>query len=310
MKEPLEGILSHLLFHKSLIDEEGGQEKIDRYIEIVQEIDQGMHAAVCDPFEKAIVAAFELVVEQELDPWDIDLVSFTDMYLKRVREDGEVHFLTAGGLLYLAWRVLRLQSDEAVERAQAPTECVEPAYADWDLGAMVYQSPEEYDFTQAVLQAKTPLQDPFGNRGERPVSLMELVDAFGEANDEIDRLRLIREARARLQAGVVTDFSEEIHSEDLLQEIQTTWERIRGQEGTPIRFRDLHGSDLWDKLTVFVSLLYLMKLEKIRLWQESLPNGDILMERTAEALSSEEVLVRTRPETATVPEAKLEAMVA
>ena len=63
MSETSQAILNHLLFHKSLISEQEGGERINRYLSMLGEIDQGMHVAVRDPFEMSVVAAFELVLE-------------------------------------------------------------------------------------------------------------------------------------------------------------------------------------------------------------------------------------------------------
>ncbi|HYS71864.1 MAG TPA: hypothetical protein VEM95_05530, partial [Thermoplasmata archaeon] len=65
MSEAYETVLNHLLFHKSLISETDGGGRITRYVTMLGEIDQGMHVALRDPFEKAVAAAFELVLEKE-----------------------------------------------------------------------------------------------------------------------------------------------------------------------------------------------------------------------------------------------------
>ena len=83
MSEAYETVLNHLLFHKALISENNGAERISRYVSMLGEIDQGMHVALRDPFEKAVAAAFELVIEKQLDPWDLDLAQFTRMFLPK-----------------------------------------------------------------------------------------------------------------------------------------------------------------------------------------------------------------------------------
>ncbi len=103
MSENYQAILNHLLFHKALISEAEGGERINRYLAMLNDIDQGMHVAVRDPFEKSVVAAFELVLERHLDPWEINLVQFTKLFLDKVKKDGAVNFVTAGKLVFLAW---------------------------------------------------------------------------------------------------------------------------------------------------------------------------------------------------------------
>ena len=111
MSEAYETVLNHLLFHKALISEHDGAQRISRYVSMLGEIDQGMHVALRDPFEKAVAAAFELVIEKQLDPWDLDLAQFTRMFLEKVQQGGPVNFVTAGKLIFMAWSILKLQSD-------------------------------------------------------------------------------------------------------------------------------------------------------------------------------------------------------
>ena len=57
MSEAYETVLNHLRFHKALISETDGGDRISRYVTMLNEIDQGMHVALRDPFEKAVAAA-------------------------------------------------------------------------------------------------------------------------------------------------------------------------------------------------------------------------------------------------------------
>src|SRR5437773_1140763 len=96
MSENYQTVLNHLLFHKALISETEGGQRINRYLAMLNEIDQGMHVAVRDPFEKSVVAAFELVLERQMDPWEINLTPFTKLFLEKVKKEGTVNFVTCG----------------------------------------------------------------------------------------------------------------------------------------------------------------------------------------------------------------------
>src|SRR3989449_5261994 len=110
MSENYQTVLNHLLFHKALISETEGGQRINRYLGMLNEIDQGMHVAVRDPFEKSIVAAFELVLERHLDPWEINLVQFTKLFMNKVKKDGAVNFVTAGEDGFFPSSFLEMQS--------------------------------------------------------------------------------------------------------------------------------------------------------------------------------------------------------
>ena len=125
-----EDVLNHLMFHKALTADHESGERITRYLEMVHEIEGGHYLAVRDPMEKAIAAAFELVIAEQFDPWEIDLAAFTKLYLEKVRDDGVVNFVTAGKLVAMAWSILKMQSDGLLARAEPPAS-QDWLFADW-----------------------------------------------------------------------------------------------------------------------------------------------------------------------------------
>src|SRR2546428_12568982 len=120
MSENYQAILNHLLFHKALISETEGGERINRYLAMLNEIDQGMHVAVRDPFEKSVVAAFELALERRLDPWEINLVPFTKLFLDKGKKDGSVNFVTAGEGAVFVPAIPTMVVDEVLLDAMPP----------------------------------------------------------------------------------------------------------------------------------------------------------------------------------------------
>jgi segregation and condensation protein A len=290
MSEAYETVLNHLMFHKALISDKDGGERISRYVTMLNEIDQGMHVALRDPFEKAVAAAFELVIEKQFDPWDIDLAQFTRMYLEKVQGGGPVNFVTAGKLVFMAWSILKLQSDFVLVQAQPPP-ADQDASPDWDLDA--YREPEDLDFNQAVLGAgRMPIAEAIRREGHRAVTLMELMNAFDEARRDAEvqlQLSALREQAAKAYAP---DFHTKVHSEDLSEDIGLTWSRIVRFNGSAIPLDHLAPTrDRWDLITVFVSVLFLAKMEKVKLWQDAYPMGDIFVQRTSKeaALNPEDL---------------------
>src|SRR2546427_6569313 len=224
MSENYQTVLNHLLFHKALISETEGGQRINRYLSMLNEIDQGMHVAVRDPFEKSVVAAFELVLERQMDPWEINLVPFTKLFLDKVKKDGSVNFVTAGKLVFMAWSILKLQSDRVLVNATpAPAE---EAPADWEFAGL--QEPEDLDFNEAVLAAgRVPIAEAIRRTGRRAVTLMELMDAFDEACRDAEaqlELNALREAAVKAFAP---NFHDKGHTEDLSEDIGLTWNRPR-----------------------------------------------------------------------------------
>lgn len=300
MSEAYESVLNHLLFHKSLISEKDGAERINRYLAMLKDIDQGMYIAVADPFDKGIAAAFELVLENQMDPWDIDLIQFTRMYLKRVKREGGVNFVTAGKLIFMAWSILKMQSDEVLLSAEPPKN-EETFFSDWDVGFEFYRDPEDLDYTEKVLSGHSlPLQEAIRREGHRAVTLMELMKAFDEGRKEAElrmQLNALREKAIMMRS---TDFHEKVHGEDISDDLRLTWSRILDFNGTSIPLGSLCYGDRWDTITVFVSLLYLAKMNKIEIKQKALPFGEIYVRKTApeETLTVEEIRAEIESEEA------------
>ena len=289
MSETSQAILNHLLFHKSLISEQDGGERINRYLSMLGEIDQGMHVAVRDPFEKSVVAAFELVLEKQMDPWEIDLMQFTRLFLDKVRKDGTVNFVTAGKLVFLAWSILKLQSDKVLLAAQPPE--AESSADGWDLD--LYRDPEDLDYNQLILEgAKMPLNEAIRREGRRAVTLMELMDAFDEARREAEIQMQLNALREQAIKRFAPNFHQKVHGEDLTEDIGLTWGRLTQFNGNPIPLRSLVAGSVWDEVTVFMALLFLAQLQKIKLWQKELPHGEIYVKRlsTEETISADELL--------------------
>jgi len=289
MSETSQAILNHLLFHKSLISEQEGGDRINRYLSMLGEIDQGMHVAVRDPFEKSVVAAFELVLEKQLDPWEIDLMEFTKLFLDKVRKDGTVNFVTAGKLVFLAWSILKLQSDKVLLAAQPP----EPDAPEdgWDLD--LYSDPEDVDYNHLILDgARMPLNEAIRREGRRAVTLMELMDAFDEARREAEIQMQLNALREQAIKRFAPNFHQKVHGEDLTEDIGLTWGRLTQFNGDPVPLRSLVAGSVWDEVTVFMALLFLAQLQKVKLWQKEFPHGEIFVKRlsTEETLAADDLL--------------------
>lgn len=290
-----EDVLGHLMFHKALTADHESGERINRYLQMVQEIEKGHYLTLRDPLEKAIAAAFELVLERSYNPWEIDLAAFTKLYMEKVRDDGIVNFVTAGKLVAMAWSILKLQSDNLLGKA-TPPEPQECFFSDWDLGLDGDGGPGPGDFTASVLAGRVPLAEAIRREGRRAVTLIELMDALDEARDEAARQLELAALRERARATAPRDFDTKVHGEDLNEDLALTWSRILQHDHEPVSLEALADHDPWDRITVFVSVLYLAKMEKVALSQEDFPYGDIAVRRLSDDETVEAVPVPHPPE--------------
>ncbi|UCE73781.1 MAG: segregation/condensation protein A [Methanomassiliicoccales archaeon] len=273
-------LINHLLFHKALISESDGGERIEEYLQLVRNIDSGMHIAISDEFEKSISLVFELVMEQHFNPWDIDLIKFSKLYLKKIRKEKEVDLITAGKIVFMAWSILKLQSDELLTRADVPEE-EEFYFEGWNImPEEFYNSTEALDYTQAVVsEERIPIKEKIRHKKNRPVTLMELVSAFSEAKKDVKKQKILNERRAQLRELMKIDenFDEKVHKEDLEEDIYVTWQRICMIEEDSMLLDDLIDGSQDDLIARFVSILFLAMDDRIRITQRRFPYGEIVI---------------------------------
>ena len=291
-REAAEKVLNYLVFHRSLLGEsEDTSQLLERYLALVENLKEGVHIVIPDPAQKAVALLFELVMEEEFDPWEIDLVKFTQSYLERVQQDGAVNFAIAGRLLYMAWSILFLQS-EAVLKLRAQTDPALAAPADGTAEGLdesylpLMDSPEAVDVTSTILNSAEPppLLEMVRHPETRPVSLLELVRAFGEAEADARRSMRIQELRERLREEQRAPPEVLVHGDLPERDLTDAWSAaLQHPIGEPFPLLDLwHPLEGRDRLVaVFLALLFLAREKSIELRQESLLESPVLVVRTA-----------------------------
>jgi segregation and condensation protein A len=274
-------MMRHLMWHKAIHSEEEGGARIDEYLKMLRERGEGTHVAFADPFDRSIAIAFELVLEQGMDPWHIDLVRFTALYLERVRDGTDIDLITAGKLLHMAWSILKLQSERLRLAAEPPVPEPDPIPS-WDEIPLENVDDPDAEFTMRVNDGTAPIDEKVRHKGDRKVTLMELVDALEEARREADLRKSIVEAREHEKAirrakrkGRAEDAA---HKDDQEGDIAEVWDRILGRNGVPIPITDIQGKQREDVVKTLVSVLFLARANRIRLWQENFPYGMIFIQ--------------------------------
>ncbi|TFG56884.1 MAG: hypothetical protein E4H30_02560 [Methanomassiliicoccus sp.] len=269
----LDNVLGHLMFHKALIDEGRGGEKIDRYLGLLRSAEDELQLTGREPLDRSLQLVFELVLSNDLDPWDVDLMKFAQLYGQRMHSE-EVDFIVAGKLMHMAWSILHMQSQEVLNLNDRREEIF---FADWDLDGMEqFVEPALPDIEMTVPEG-VELTEVVRHHCSRPVSLVELLDAFDTAQQEVEvalHRQRVREQLLKAQGK----FDGKSHNDDQEQDITDTWTRIMRCGNGPIALEDLFEGDKEDRIKVFVSLLFLARTGKISLWQDQLPYGQIYME--------------------------------
>lgn len=262
-----EAITQHLLFHKALIDDVEGSERIDRYMSILENDTDG--EKLPDPEDESIRAVFSLVLEHGLDPWEIDIRVFANLYRQKV-QNNMFDMIVAGKLVLMAWKVLRMQSDATVASGEVPV-FEEEAFefedsGDIDMGFDPLPIPK-IAFREA--QYRFPV---------RPVTMLELLDAFEEAREQAAIAQERERVRQELRAKAPKKFENKAHEEDDEKDIARVWDLIQKLGTGTIPLSDLLTEDRMENITRFVSVLHLVRDGKINIWQDDLPYGTIYIE--------------------------------
>lgn len=276
-------VINHLLFHKALIDENNDMSRINQYLDMAKAAATGESAAIENPFDRSVYLAFELVLNQHMNPWDIDLVGFSTMYLKRAKKE-KINLLTAGKIIYMAWKVLRMQSDHLVVSMETKEQEPEQGF-DWeDIPTTPWiANDDEYSYTNLVMKMpQSPLEEPLRRESTRKVTLIELLSAFDEVRKESEQYQLLdqlrTEERIQLQQKARRAMRGSAHEDHLEEDVAAVWERICQFPKKSVNFSELCQIDsAEERIKTFVSILFLAYEKKIIVHQQKFPYGEIFI---------------------------------
>jgi len=274
-------VINHLLFHKALIDETNDMTRINQYLELAKAAVTGESAAIEDPFDRSVYLAFDLVLNQNMNPWDIDLVGFSSMYLKRAKKE-KIDLMTAGRIIYMAWKVLRMQSDHLVVNMETKEEVAEQGLGWEDIPTATWlANDDEYSYTNLLMKMpESPLDEPLRRDSTRKVTLIELLGAFDEARKESEQYQLLdqlrQEERILLEQKARKAMKGSAHEDHLEEDVAAIWERICQFPKKSMNFTELCEVDsAEERIKTFISILFLAYEKKIIVHQQKFPYGEI-----------------------------------
>ncbi len=200
----------------------------------------------------------DLVISEEMDPWDIDIAKIANGFLKRVKEMEKVNLRLSGRTLYAASILLRMKS-----------ECLMPLEEEEE-GLGDFMDTYSYDEGGEGVDSHgggAVLSVPAMRRVERKATLFELIEALQRAlSEEMIRKNFPREVRRRKLVIQVDEEGMEERMEGLYEMIK----KLAGIEGV-IKFSELLSEkSSWGVVDVILPLLYLASEERIDLWQEDI----------------------------------------
>lgn len=248
---------------REIIKSDLNQDAINTYFQMLKDEKNDIYISIGDPKLKAIAVAFQLVLDENFNPMDIDLVKFTQLYLKKIREENIFDFITAGKLILMAWEILLKKSEKVLDRF---TTKEEDYYDLWDPYDVPVSQGIDYDINDAIINSN-PIQEPIRRIEKRPVTLSELINALKDAIKESEERSKENEEKKKLDEKYRLLIGERLHQESIEDDIKEIWSRICEMEDEFYKNQIENGSKE-DSIKVLISLLFLENSGKISMNQE------------------------------------------
>ena len=211
---------------------------LDRLVEL-SKVEEAEHQFLIDPFDRSVALVFQLFQNSDLDPWDVDLSVFLDLFTERISNSENIDLPTCGRLVRMAWSILRGQASSLIERQER--SLIEEEIDDtWEFEETWESefSDEDYNFSVGVLTgaADEVLPSMFEGRIHReegrPVTLGELLmglQAAGRLSEEQRMREQIAKERREANEKARARFGGSLHVENLEDDLKRTWDALRSR---------------------------------------------------------------------------------
>lgn len=221
-------------------------------------VDESLLEFSDDVLNEPVEILMNLAKNGDINPWDIDIVNVTDMFLERIEQMQMTDLRISGRTLLYASILLRMKSTGIVQEEE------EEGDLDMFEDELDFYDVEEYPVPNL----------PIRRRATRPVTLQELIMELQKA-EKVETRRKDRRVRHRLEerSAVTTDDVLGIaHEEDILGRVKSLAERLRKDlaEKEFVLLSDLLGDNRSENIMTYVSLLFLATDKKIWLAQKEL----------------------------------------
>ena len=208
---------------------------LDRLLEL-SSLEEAEHQFLIDPFDRSVALVFQLFNSSDLDPWDVDLSSFLEMFNERIENAENIDLPTCGKLVRMAWSILRNQASSLIERQERSLQYDEEDVWDFEGGWETEFDDEDYNFSLGILSgaADETLPSIFEGRihrdESRPVTLVELLMGLQSAGKLAEEQRLREKiARERRESNdrARARFGGSLHVENLENDLKRTWNALK-----------------------------------------------------------------------------------
>ncbi|WP_406670532.1 ScpA family protein [Methanolobus sp. ZRKC4] len=221
-------------------------------------VDESLLEFSDDVLSEPVEILMNLAKNGDINPWDIDIVNVTDMFLERIEQMQMTDLRISGRTLLYASILLRMKSTGIVQE--------EEEEGDFDM------FDDELDFYDVEEYPVPKL--PIRRRATRPVTLQELILELQKA-EKVETRRKDRKVRRKLEerSAVTTDEVLGIaHEEDILGRVRDMAAMLKESftEHEFVQLSDLMTDDRSENIMTYVSLLFLATEKKVWLTQKEL----------------------------------------
>ncbi|MEM3335116.1 MAG: hypothetical protein QXY47_03690 [Thermoplasmata archaeon] len=254
---------------KEIMGSNINDETLMYYLEEMKKNKENCYISIEDSKLKTIALAFQLVIEENFNPFDIDLIKFTTLFLKKVREENLIDFITAGKLIHMAWEILYIKSEKVLEKF-SPIE--EDFYGEWTPYEISPSHEYNYEITDTIIHGN-PLTEPIRHINKRQITFNELLGALKEAIIESEKKKKELIEKKEIENKYRIMVGERMHRDTLEEDIKEIWSRIAEMEDEFIK-RQIEDGTKEDSIKTMISLLFLESSGKLEMYQEK-PFKDI-----------------------------------
>ena len=210
-----------------------------------------------DVLNEPVEILLNLVKNDDIDPWDVDIVDITDKFLAQIEDMKIMDLRISGRTLLYAAILLRMKSTGIV------VEEVDEDEFGFD-DEMEFFDVEDYPVPKL----------PIRRVATRPVTLQELITELKKAeNVEFKRRERVRIRKIiEMEAATTDEVLSIAHEENIIERVALLDVQLIDsfKDRTCVLFSDLMNGDRSENMMTYISLLFLATDKKIMLAQKEL----------------------------------------
>ncbi|MCC7552048.1 segregation/condensation protein A [Candidatus Micrarchaeota archaeon] len=199
----------------------------------------------------------DLVVEEEFDPWDIDISAITSKYIQQIKEMKTLELQIPANLILAASILLKLKSKDLVFEEEVQIE-VDETFVDEEEGPI--------EIPMLELRTRIP--------PKRRVSLEELVEAVEEVFKE-EQNRIEKQSKIEIPKKMILQLPE-ITIDEQINEVKQRMLNLKDEKGMVLFSNLIKNKTPNEKVFALLPLLYLQQKHEVFLIQEKL-FGEIII---------------------------------